>query len=172
MVRYMPHRKPTRTMAATAAAALAMIGSSMAPAHAADEYLDGTYRIDFHGAAQAYTTAPAPTVATSATYRFTTNCSDGQCVATGMQLSSTDHGIFDRPTVTLYWAGLAWRLSESMETPCPGGAGTRSQEMTWSLTPQRGSDVLPGARSLMPSTTCVGDATGYIVEPMLATPII
>lgn len=167
----MQHNSPARAAAATAVAVLAMAGSSMAPARAADRYLDGVYRIEFHGARQAYNTATAPSVETSASYRFNTNCSDGQCIATGTQLSSTDRGPFDRPTVTLYWAGLAWRLSESMETPCPGGTGTRQQELMWSLTPQRSSPVLPGARSIMPSTTCFGDATGYVVQPMLATPM-
>lgn len=167
----MPHKSPARAAAVTAVAVLAMAGLSMAPAYAADEYLDGVYRIDFRGASQAENTAPAPTVDTSATYRFSTNCSDGQCIATGTQLSSTEHGTFDRPTVTLYWAGLAWRLSETVETPCPSDGGTRRQELMWSLTPQRGSAVLPGARSIVLSTNCFVDATGYVVQPMLATPM-
>ncbi len=168
----MPHNNSAKAAAATTVALLAMVGSSIAPAHAADEYLDGVYRIDFRGTTQAYNNAPAWTADSSATYRFSTNCSDGQCIATGTQLSSSEHGNVDRPTVKLYWAGLAWRLSESLETPCPGGAGTRQQELMWALTPVSGSNVLPGSRSIIPSANCSGDGAGYVVQPMLATPTV
>ena len=147
------------------------IPSMIATARADDQFLNGEYRIDFHGAFRTYNTVRAPTIETSATYRFTTNCTDGNCIATGTLLSSTEDGIFVRPTVTLYWAGLAWRLVESIDTPCARGAGTRSQELIWSLTPQRGSDVLAGVRSITTTRVCAGDDAGLVVEPALATPV-
>jgi len=169
-------RKTTRRqrlVMAVAASALVVGGlglASAAPVQAADQYLDGVYRIDFNGARQMYNTIVAPTADTSATYRFSTTCAGEPCVAAGALLSSSQEAVIARPSVTLYWVGLAWRLEENVDTPCPDGAGTRSQKLMWALTPTPGSDVIAGQASVKTTSMCRGDARGVIVQTLLATP--
>ena len=163
-------------MGARAAVSTALVVSglalaSAAPAQAADQYLDGVYRVDFQGTYQTYNAVRAPTADVSATYRFDTECTGDTCFATGARLSSSQEAVYVPAKVTLYWAALAWRLLENVDTPCPDGTGARSQELMWALTPNRGSDVLPGQTSVKTTSTCRGDARGVVVQPILATPV-
>lgn len=145
---------------------------TVAPAHAADPVLNGTYRFDFAGADQTYNGAPLPTADTMSRYSFTSSCSDG-CIARGVLLSSTDREAVSahNPDVTLQFVDGMWQMSLPYDSPCEGDA-ERNQLLTWSLTPQGGNDVLTGTRTVSTvGNSCAGDATGTLSQAMTATRI-
>ena len=145
--------------------------ASMAPAHATDPVLDGTYRFDFHGAQQTYNGGPSPTGDTTSTYSFTSSCTGDDCVANGVLLSSTDREAVSahNPDVTLRFKDGAWQMSLPYDSFC-GEDELRNQLLTWSLTPQGGNDVLVGTRTVATiGDACAGDATGTLSQAMTAT---
>lgn len=158
----------------SAVAAGLFIGAAVAPtavAHAADPVLDGTYRLDFDGANRSINGAASPTANTSATYTFTSSCSGDGCVARAMLLSSNDTEAVSahNPDLTLRFTDGAWQLSLPYDSPCEEG-GSRNQLLTWSLTPQVGSDVLAGFRVVATvGNACAGDESGPLAQPMTAT---
>lgn len=145
--------------------------ASTSPAYGEDPRLDGTYRLDFDGARQTYNGGSLPTADTSSTYSFTSSCTGDGCVANGVLLSSTDREAVSahNPTVTLQFVDGTWQMSLPYDSPCEQG-GSRNQLLTWSLTPQRGSDVLSGTRTVATTGhSCGGDATGSLSQAMTAT---
>jgi hypothetical protein len=144
--------------------------ASIAPAHAADPVLDGTYRFDFAGANQTYNGGALPTADTTSTYSFVSSCAEG-CAAQGVLLSSTDREAVSahNPDVTLQFLDGAWQMSLPYDSPCEEG-GSRNQLLTWSLTPQDGNDVLSGTRTVATiGHSCMGDAAGTLSQAMTAT---
>ena len=133
--------------------------------------LDGTYRFDFHGAQQTLNGGSFPTADTTATYSFTSSCADDGCVAHGVLLSSTDREPVSahNPDVTLKFIDGGWQMSLPYDSPCEEG-DPRNQLLTWSLTPQRGNDVLTGTRTVATiGHSCAGDASGSLSQVMTAT---
>ena len=158
----------------TAATALAVVGAfvvaSPPPAHA-DTALQGTYKLDFDGAHLTINDKPSPAPDTSASYSFTSSCSGDGCVTRATLLNTNDLESVSahNPDLTLQFLDGAWKLSLPYDSPCQEG-GERNQLLTWSLSPQPGTDVLTGFRIV--ATTghgCVGDEPGPFVQPMTAT---
>jgi hypothetical protein len=147
--------------------------ASMAPAHGADPVLDGTYRLDFHGAMQTLNGGPLPTDDTYSRYSFVTSCAEDGCVAMGVLLSSTDREPVSahNPDVTLRFIDGSWQMSLPYDSPCEGD-GSRNQMLTWLLTPQGSNDVLTGSRTVSTvGASCAGDQTGSLSQVMTATRI-
>jgi len=160
-----------RTTLAAGAVLVGFALASIAPAHATDPVLDGTYRFDFHGAQQTYNGGPMPTGDTTSTYSFTSSCTGDDCVANGVLLSSTDREAVSahNPDVTLRFVDGAWQMSLPYDSLCQEG-DSRNQLLTWSLTPQGGNDVLAGTRTVATvGHACAGDATGTLSQAMTAT---
>jgi hypothetical protein len=159
----------------SAATALAvMVGgfacASLTPAHA-DPALQGTYKLNFDGAHRTINGAPKPVADTSATYNFTSSCTDDGCNTRAVLLNTTDLEAVSahNPDLTLQFLDGAWKLSLPYDSPCEEG-GERNQLLTWSLTPQAGTDVLTGFRIVAtPGHACAGDEPGPFTQPMTAT---
>jgi hypothetical protein len=162
----------------TAIAATALAGgltlASMAPAHA-EPLLQGTYRFDFVGAQRTINGAPNPTVDTSARYSVTSSCTDDGCIARAILLSTNDTEAVSahNPDLTLHFADGAWQLSLPYDSRCGVfGDSERNQLLTWSLTPQGGTDTLTGYRIVATvGASCPGDETGPLSQPMTATKV-
>jgi serine/threonine-protein kinase len=162
-------RAGLRTALATAIVAWGF--ASTASAFGADPVLEGTYRLDFDGAHRIINGGPSPTADTSATYSFTPSCTGDGCVVNGVLLSSTDIEAVSahNPDVTLRFVDGVWQLSLPYDSPCEEG-GERNQLLFWSLTPQGGTDVLSGTRTVATiGHSCAGDAPGPLSQPMTAT---
>ncbi len=145
--------------------------ASMAPAFGADPGLDGTYRLDFHGAQRTINGAASPTVDTTATYSFTSSCTGDSCVVHAVLLNTTDTEAVSahNPDLTLQFVEGVWQLSLPYDSPCEEG-GDRNQLLTWSLTPQGGSDTLTGTRTVATiGHSCIGDEAGPLSQPVTAT---
>jgi hypothetical protein len=133
--------------------------------------LDGTYRLDFDGANRTISGAPSATPNTSATYSFTSSCGADGCVAYATLLNTNDTEAVSahNPDLTLNFADGAWHLSLPYDSPCEVG-GSRNQLLSWSLTPQGGSDVLSGNRTVATvGGSCPGDDAGAMSQPITAT---
>jgi hypothetical protein len=159
--------------AATAVAALVggVALASMTPAHA-EPLLNGTYRLDFVGAQRKINDALSPTADTSATYTFASSCGDDGCVAQAVLLNTTDREAVSahNPDLKLKFVDGAWQLSLPYESQCElAGAPQRNQLLTWSLTPQGGTDTLTGYRIVATLNACAGDEPGPMSQPMTAT---
>jgi serine/threonine protein kinase, bacterial len=163
-----------RQLASSAALAAVVVagGLAVAPsAHGADPILDGTYRFDYDGAHQTYNGGPVPAANTSATYTFSSSCAGDECIARGVLLNTTDKEpvTAHNPDVTLQFVDGVWQLSLPYDSPCPEG-DERNQLLTWSLTPQSGSDALSGSRTVATiGHACTGDAAGTMSQPMTVT---
>jgi hypothetical protein len=160
-----------------ALAATALLGgvtlASMAPAHA-EPLLDGTYRLDYVGAQRTINGAPNPTTDTSANYSFTSSCAGEEgCVANAILLNTTDREAVSahNPNLTLKLVDGAWQLSLPYDSRCGVfGDSERNQLLTWSLTPQGGTDALSGYRIVATvGNACPGDEPGTLSQPMTAT---
>ena len=154
-----------------AVAAILFCAASTASAYAADPVLNGTYRLDFDGQHRTINGAASPTANSSATYTFTSSCAESGCIARAILLSSNDLEPVSahNPDLTLQFTDGAWQLSLPYDSPCEDGA-TRNQLLTWSLTPQAGTDVLSGFRIVATTGgSCAGDQVGPLAQPMTAT---
>jgi hypothetical protein len=157
-------------------AAAALVGgvtlASLAPAHA-EPLLNGTYRLDFVGAQRTINGAPSPTADTSATYTFVSSCAEDGCVAQAILLNSTDKEPVSAhsPDLKLHFTDGAWQLSLPYDSRCGVlGDSERNQLLTWSLTPQGGTDSLTGYRIVATvGASCPGDDPGPLSQPMTAT---
>jgi hypothetical protein len=159
-----------------ALAAMALAGgvtlASMAPAQA-EPLLNGTYRLDYVGAQRTINGAPNPTTDTSARYNFTSSCTDEGCIARAVLLSTndTEAAFAHNPDLTLHFADGAWQFSLPYDSQC-GRGDIRNQLLTWSLTPQGGTDALSGYRIVATvGNSCPGDEPGPLSQPMTATRI-
>src|SRR4051812_47738150 len=164
------HRWPARAAAAAAVLVGGLAVSPTAPA-GADPALDGTYRLDFDGAQRTIAGGPSPIANTYATYSFTSPCTGDGCTADGVLLSSTDTEAVSaqNPDITLQFVNGAWQLSLPYDSPCEGG-GERNQLLSWVLTPQSGTDVLAGTRTVATvGNACAGDEPGPLSQPLTAT---
>src|SRR5581483_4438698 len=158
---------------AVTAASVVLVGfvvASVTPAHA-DPALNGTYRLDFDGAHRTINGVPRPTPNTSATYTFTSSCTDNGCVAYATMLNSTDTEAVSahNPDLTVQFTDGSWTVSLPYDSPCEG-SGERNQLLNWTLTPQPGADTLTGSRIVANvGNSCPGDEPGPLAQPMTAT---
>jgi hypothetical protein len=162
-----------RSIAIAAAALAAGVAlTSVTPAYA-EPLLNGTYRVDFVGAQRTINGAPNPTTDTSATYTVASSCGDDGCVAQAVLLNTTDKEPVSahNPDLRLKFADGAWQLSLPYDSRCGVfGDGERNQLLTWSLTPQNGTDALSGYRIVATvGASCPGDEPGPLSQPMTAT---
>jgi hypothetical protein len=146
--------------------------ASMTPAHA-EPLLNGTYRLDFVGAQRKIDGALNPTADTSATYTFASSCTEDGCVAQAVLLNTTDREAVSAhsPDLKLKLVDGVWQLSLPYDSRCGVfGDSERNQLLTWSLTPQGGTDTLTGYRIVATvGASCPGDELGALSQPMTAT---
>lgn len=155
---------------ALTAGLLAGGGAVAAPTAGADDpTLAGWYRITFHTDQKSGSSIAAaqPETPYTASYLFTTDCSDGPCIASAVDGPAPKENV--SPKTTLEWDGAQWSKSRDWNWDCLLPDGTITYDPAHSVTNYRPQPdgSLTGS---IDTTIDAGACAGTVSIPVTARP--
>ncbi|MGY4709233.1 Rv2253 family sensor-like surface protein [Mycolicibacterium sp. CBM1] len=142
---------------------------SAAPAHADEAFWGGWYKITFHTDQKSGTSIAAgqQEMPYTASYKITTDCSSGTCVASVLDGPTPKDNVAQ--TTTFQWTGSQWTRSNSWRWDCTLPDGTITYDPANSVTtyaPQSDGSLAGTFTTTIDSGACQGTVT----IPVTATP--
>lgn len=154
-----------RSLVLAGAAALVLA----APAHADEAFWGGWYKITFHTDQKSGTSIAASQQETpyTASYKITTDCSSGTCIASVVDGPTPKDNVVQ--TTTFQWTGSQWTRSNSWRWDCTLPDWTITYDPANSVTtytPQPDGSLAGTFTTTIDSGACQGTVT----IPVTATP--
>lgn len=154
-----------RSLVLTGALALTLA----APAHADEAFWGGWYKITFHTDQKSGTSVAATQQETpyTASYKITTDCSSGTCIASVLDGPTPKDNVVQ--TTTFQWTGSQWTRSNSWRWDCTLPDGTITYDPASSVTnytPQPDGSLAGTFATTIDSGAC----QGTVSIPVTATP--